>query len=290
MITGDDYIDTFLQISLCHIFPVIPHRAESSFIYNISQFRAGSAGSHPGDFFKIDIVAEIYLLCMNPEDSFSSLKIRQFYRHPAVKSARTGKGRIQAFRTVGSCQDHNSGVLLKAVHFCKELVQCLFPLVIPPCPSVTFLTDGVDLIDKYDTGSFFLGLLERSRTLEAPIPTNISTNSDPDMEKKGTPDSPATAFASIVLPVPGGPTRRIPWAWRHRSSYICPDCGDNPRSQRDFLWLHLPRYIRKPDSFRGFYIYFALLFPIPKVMALGPPAFFMIFLEMYCLSLSVKMI
>ena len=30
------------------------------------------------------------------------------------------------------------------------------------------------------------------------------------MEKKGTPASPATARASSVLPVPGGPIKRIP--------------------------------------------------------------------------------
>ena len=35
------------------------------------------------------------------------------------------------------------------------------------------------------------------------MPTNISTNSEPDMEKKGTLASPATALASMVLPVPG---------------------------------------------------------------------------------------
>src|SRR5450755_4273788 len=42
----------------------------------------------------------------------------------------------------------------------------------------------------------------RSRTRAAPMPTNISTNSDPDMEKNGTFASPATARASSVLPVP----------------------------------------------------------------------------------------
>ena len=42
------------------------------------------------------------------------------------------------------------------------------------------------------------------------MPTNISTNSEPEMEKKGTLDSPATALASMVLPVPGGPTSRMP--------------------------------------------------------------------------------
>jgi len=49
-----------------------------------------------------------------------------------------------------------------------------------------------------------------SRTREAPTPTNISMNSVPAMEKKGTPASPAMALASSVFPVPGGPTSSTP--------------------------------------------------------------------------------
>ena len=59
-------------------------------------------------------------------------------------------------------------------------------------------------------GVFFLALAKRSRTRDGPTPTNISTNSDPDTEKNGTPDSPAVAFARSVLPVPGGPERIAP--------------------------------------------------------------------------------
>jgi hypothetical protein len=55
---------------------------------------------------------------------------------------------------------------------------------------------------------------KRSRTRAAPTPTNISTNSEPLMEKKGTPASPATARARSVLPVPGGPTRSRPLGMR----------------------------------------------------------------------------
>lgn len=51
----------------------------------------------------------------------------------------------------------------------------------------------------------------RPEQLPAPMPTNISTNSEPEIEKNGTCASPATAFASIVLPVPGGPTNRAPF-------------------------------------------------------------------------------
>ena len=59
-------------------------------------------------------------------------------------------------------------------------------------------------------GAWDLPCSKRSRTRLAPTPTNISTKSEPDMEKKGRPASPATALASRVLPVPGGPTRSAP--------------------------------------------------------------------------------
>ena len=57
-------------------------------------------------------------------------------------------------------------------------------------------------------GEFF-SLLNTSLTLDAPTPTNISTKSDPEIVKKGTPASPAIALANKVS-VPGGPTRSAP--------------------------------------------------------------------------------
>ena len=63
---------------------------------------------------------------------------------------------------------------------------------------------------KMMQGDFSLAWRKRSRTRLAPTPTNISTKSDPLIEKKGTPASPATALASRVLPVPGGPTSNAP--------------------------------------------------------------------------------
>ncbi len=53
--------------------------------------------------------------------------------------------------------------------------------------------------------------MNKSLTREAPTPTNISTKSEPDKEKKGTSASPATAFANNVFPVPGGPTNKAPF-------------------------------------------------------------------------------
>mmetsp|Transcript_21580 Transcript_21580/g.64603 ORF Transcript_21580/g.64603 Transcript_21580/m.64603 type:complete len:453 (-) Transcript_21580:60-1418(-) len=68
---------------------------------------------------------------------------------------------------------------------------------------------------KMMQGAFFLASAKSERMREAPTPTNISTNSEPEQEMKGTPASPATARARSVLPVPGGPSRSTPrgdWA------------------------------------------------------------------------------
>ena len=59
-------------------------------------------------------------------------------------------------------------------------------------------------------GEFFLAYLNKSLTLLAPTPTNISTKSLPDMVMKGTPASPAQALANNVFPQPGGPVSSAP--------------------------------------------------------------------------------
>ena len=61
---------------------------------------------------------------------------------------------------------------------------------------------------------------ENSRRMRAaPSPANISTNDAADWEKNCAPDSCATALASSVLPVPGGPCSRIPLGtWAPRSA------------------------------------------------------------------------
>ena len=67
----------------------------------------------------------------------------------------------------------------------------------------------------------------RSLTRLAPTPTNISTKSDPEIEKNGTPASPATARAIRVLPVPGGPTRITPFG------ILAPTLRNLPGSDRN---------------------------------------------------------
>ena len=81
---------------------------------------------------------------------------------------------------------------------------------------------------KMMQGAFFLPCSNRSRTRDAPTPTNISTKSEPLIEKNGTFASPATARASSVLPVPGDPMSSTPFGMRPPSFWNF--CGSRRNS------------------------------------------------------------
>ena len=63
---------------------------------------------------------------------------------------------------------------------------------------------------KMMAGARLRASANRSLTRAAPTPTNSSTKLEPVTEKNGTAASPATARASSVLPVPGGPIISTP--------------------------------------------------------------------------------
>ena len=75
----------------------------------------------------------------------------------------------------------------------------------PPMPDPRWRPTASISSMKMIAGAFFFARSNRSRTREAPTPTYSSMNSEPEIEKNGACASPATALASRVLPVPGGP-------------------------------------------------------------------------------------
>ena len=56
----------------------------------------------------------------------------------------------------------------------------------------------------------FRAFLNSRRTFRLPTPKNMLAKPEPVEYRKGTPVAPAMAFAMRVLPVPGGPSNRIP--------------------------------------------------------------------------------
>ena len=127
----------------------------------------------------------------------------------------TQQGRIEHVGPVrGGHHDHRLG-LREAVHLAEDLVERLLAFVVaaaepgPRCRPMASISSM-----KRIEGEFALAVAKRSRTRPAPTPTNIWMNSEPLMEKKGTPASPATARPKSVLPVPGGPISNMPLGTR----------------------------------------------------------------------------
>ena len=125
---------------------------------------------------------------------------------------------------------------------------------------------------KMIEGALFLASLNKSLTLEAPTPTNISTKSEPDNEKNGTPASPATALARRVLPVPGGPTRSAPLGsfapiWEYFSGFL----RKSTISWRDSLASSWPATSLNVTPVSSCLYNLAGLFPTPIIPFLPPP-------------------
>ncbi len=123
-------------------------------------------------------------------------------------------------------------------------------------------------------GDFSLACLNKSLTRDAPTPTNISTKSEPDMEKNGTLASPATAFANNVLPVPGGPTNNAPLGILAPSSvYFLGFFRKSTISSISSLAPSKPATsVKFTSTFLPFSYSLALDFPMLKICPAPPPA------------------
>ena len=142
----------------------------------------------------------------------------------------------------------------------------------PPIPVPRRLATASISSMKMIHGAFFFASSNKSLTREAPTPTNISTKSEPEIVKNGTPASPATALASSVLPVPGGPTNSTPFGilaptWIYffgdfRKSTI--SSSSSFSSSRPATWANVTFLSRSVLSF-------ARLFPKFIAFELAPP-------------------
>ena len=167
LVSGNNNLNTLFKIRLCGKFPSVTDCTESRLIDNVGKFCTGSPNCSLGDLVKTDTVCNLDLLGMDFQDFLTSLQIRKLNRDPSVKTSRTKKCRIKGIRSVGSRQDHNTLGAVKTVHLCQKLVQCLLTLIVSTAHSrsVTFLTDGINLINKHNTWCFLIGLFKKISNL-----------------------------------------------------------------------------------------------------------------------------
>ena len=163
LISGNYNFNTFFKICLCGKFTSITYCTKRRFIDNIGKFSSGSAGSSLRYIIKTNGICNLDFLCMYLQNLLTALKIRKFYRNSSVKTSRTKKCRVKRIRTVCCRKNYHAFGSIKAIHFCKELIQSLFTFIIATCKSssITFLTNCINLINKYNTWCFFICLFKK---------------------------------------------------------------------------------------------------------------------------------
>ena len=165
------------QILLGNSASSLLHGKNGAFIDHIGKIRAHGAGGCQGNGIEIYGIVQMYILCVHLQDLHSSLQVRPVHNDTPVKTPRTKKGRIQYLGTVGSRQDQKTTFGIEAIHLCKKLVQSLLSLVISAAiMGIPGLADGIDLIDKNDTGSILFCFFKK-------IPDTGSTHADEHFHK-----------------------------------------------------------------------------------------------------------
>src|SRR5690625_2351583 len=94
--------------------------------------------------------------------SFAPLNIRTIDRNLSVKPTRTQQCRVQNIGTICCCNNNNPFIHTEPIHFNKQLVQCLFTLIMTTAKASTTLpTYSVNFIDKNNTRCIFLRVFKQ---------------------------------------------------------------------------------------------------------------------------------
>ena len=135
--------------------------------------------------------------------------------------------------------------MIEPVQLQRELVERLSAFVIAakdihfPC-----FSQGVQFVDEDDAGGSTRCLGKEIAHTDARTPTNISTNADPLMLKKGTCASPATPFARRVLVVPARQQGELLRESSLTAFEIYRDSSKTRPPLRAVVWLHVKYFMR----------------------------------------------
>ena len=144
-------------------------------------------------------------ICSRPIRSGAPTPIWRSKRPGRSKAGSRMSGRLVAAIRITLVLESKPSISTKS--WLRVCSRSSFP---PPIPAPRWRPTASISSTKMIAGALALACSNKSRTREAPTPTNISTKSEPEIVKNGTPASPATALATRVLPVPGGPYSKTP--------------------------------------------------------------------------------
>ena len=117
---------------------------------------------------------------MHLEDLLPALDIRIRYLNLAVEPAGSQQCRIEHVRSVGCGEQYDPLVGFESVHFHEQLVESLFPFVVPATVSGTAMAaDSIDLVDEDDAGCILFRLVKH-------VPDPAGADADKHLDEVGS--------------------------------------------------------------------------------------------------------
>ena len=171
---------------------VVAGGQERRLVDQVREIGPREPGGGPRQHADVHVVGEGDLAGVHLQDAFAAAEVGPRDHHPAGRSGRAAasagsrtSGRLVAAIRMTPSFDSKPSISTRS--WFRVCSRSSWP---PPRPAPRWRPTASISSMKMMQGAFFLPCSKRSRTREAPTPTNISTKSEPEMEKNGTLASP----------------------------------------------------------------------------------------------------
>ena len=155
------FIFGHFKIDDFHFFLAEPGGPERRFVDKIFQIGPRKSRCASRNFFQIDVGRDRNFLGVHFQNFTAALQVRSIHHDLPVKPTRSKQGRVQHIRPVGRGNQNDAFCRIKPIHLNQQLVEGLLAFVMSAAQSRPAQPpDGIDFVDKDDTGRVFFTLLE----------------------------------------------------------------------------------------------------------------------------------
>mmetsp|Transcript_19865 Transcript_19865/g.50816 ORF Transcript_19865/g.50816 Transcript_19865/m.50816 type:complete len:448 (-) Transcript_19865:200-1543(-) len=158
---SDDAVGGIVDLLQSHSRLVAARGKDGRLVHQVLKVGTAEAGGALGHLLQSDLLGELLVLDVHPENLLAALDVRQANLHATVKAARAQKCAVKDVCAVRCRNNNDTAVALEAVHLSQDLVQGLLTLVVATAHARAALaTNGIDLVDEDDARGLLLRLLE----------------------------------------------------------------------------------------------------------------------------------
>ena len=202
---GDDALHRRLELGLADAVEVAAAGEDRRLVADVREVGAGETGGLARDGVEVDVVRERLAARVDLEDLLAAGEVGRRDEQLPVEAARAEQRGVEVLDAVRRGHDDDLVGRGEAVELDEQLVQRLVLLAVEAVAGARG-ADGVELVDEDDRRRVLArGGEELADARGAEARRTSRRTRTRSASRSCAPDSWATAFASSVLPVPGGP-------------------------------------------------------------------------------------